>query len=159
MATFNNLNNMISNSSHHCIRVFLTILLLALFSSCINKEYSVTTSGHTIYIEIPSRSVGITGIDKVSYGNLSSLDVIAKSVYDEFHGIKGIFKNGSYDVYLKTRYRNKFGEIEYSDKGKICTLETEVMKRYQSEYYFAKDFTTIIDQSCRTTKTIKKFSF
>ncbi len=133
----------------------LVILIFSILTiiSCENSDFSVKTTGNNIYIEMPSRSVGISGINKVSYGNISLNDV-SEAIYDEFHGIKGLFKSGDYNVYLKTKYKNSYGEIEFSDKGKVCTLNTDEMKRYASSYYFTQDFNSKIDQMCRPTETI-----
>jgi len=142
------------NFLHLVLTTFLSPMCLALFTSCGESEYSVTTNGQVINIEIPSRTVGISGINEVSYGNIS-LNEVAEAVYNEFHGISGFFKSGNYDVYLKTKYKNKYGETEYSDKGKICTLNTDEMKRYESSYYFSREFTSKIDERCRPTNTIR----
>ena len=142
-----------SRINRNLVTILSTMCILFL-TSCGDSEYSVKTNGNSIIIEIPSRTVGISGINEVSYGSIS-LNEVAEAVYNEFHGISGFFKSGNYDVYLKTKYKNKYGETEYSDKGKICTLNTDEMKRYESSYYFSREFTSKIDERCRPTNTIR----
>lgn len=119
-------------------RILLLILVLSL-SSCRDKGYSVSTSGNNIYIEMPSMTIGIVGPNQVSYGGVSLYD-ISESVYNEFHGIFGFFKSGKYNVYLKTKYKNNYGETVTKDNGLVMILDTDEMKRYQSCGYFSGSF-------------------
>ena len=96
-----------SRINRNLVTILSTMCILFL-TSCGDSEYSVKTNGNSIIIEIPSRTVGISGINEVSYGSIS-LNEVAEAVYNEFHGISGFFKSGNYDVYLKTKYKNKYG--------------------------------------------------
>lgn len=118
--------------------VLLSFMVISL-SSCRNNGYNVSTSGNDIYIEMPSMTVGVVGPNQVSYGGVSLYD-ISESVYNEFHGLYGLFKSGKYNVYLKTWYNNDYGEKVTKDKGLVITLDTEEMKRYQSSGYFGDNF-------------------
>jgi len=118
--------------------LLLSFMVVSL-SSCRDKGYSVSTSGNSIYIEMPSMTVGIVGPNQVSYGGVSLYD-ISESVYNEFHGLSGLFKSGKYNVYLKTKYKNDYGETVTKDKGLVITLDTDEMKRYQSSGYFSGNF-------------------
>ncbi len=103
-----------------------------------------------IDITIPQRTVGIAGVNQVDYGGVSLYDV-AEDVYSEFHGIKGLFKDGTYTVYLFTTGTNEYGETETSSsKGELCKLETAEMKRYTNSGYFTRGFAEKIEQMCGT---------
>ena len=80
-------------------------MCILFLTSCGDSEYSVKTNGNSIIIEIPSRTVGISGINEVSYGSIS-LNEVAEAVYNEFHGISGFFKSGNYDVKTSTVKQN-----------------------------------------------------
>lgn len=114
-------------------------LALIFLSSCKDKGFNVSTSGNDIYLEMPSMTVGIVGPNQVSYGGVSLYD-ISESVYNEFHGLCGLFKSGKYNVYLKTKYKNDYGETVTKNKGLVITLDTDEMKRYQSSGYFSGNF-------------------
>ena len=68
-----------SRFNRNLVTIMSTIFMLFL-TSCGESEYSVKTNGHSIIIEIPARTVGISGINKVSYGNIS-LNEVAEAVY------------------------------------------------------------------------------
>ena len=123
----------------NCLGIIFLLLVVLSLSSCRDKGYCVSTSGNNIYIEMPSMTVGIVGPNQVSYGGVSLYD-ISESVYNEFHGVFGFFKSGKYNVYLKTKYKNKYGETVTQDKGFVITLDTDEMKRYQSCGYFSGGF-------------------
>lgn len=121
-----------------CLFIVASITLLFL-TSCRDKGYSVSTSGNNIYIEMPSMTVGIVGPNEVDYGGVSLYDV-SESVYNEFHGLYGLLKSGKYNIYLRTKYKNNYGETVTKDKGLVITLDTDEMKRYQSSGYFSGNF-------------------
>ena len=72
-----------SRINRNLVTILSTMCILFL-TSCGDSEYSVKTNGNSIIIEIPSRTVGISGINEVSYGSIS-LNEVAEAVYNEFH--------------------------------------------------------------------------
>ena len=96
---------------------------------------------------MPAMTIGKAGPNKVSYGGASLYDV-AEEVFKEFRGIDGLFKKGSYNVYLRSVSKNDYGEDVVTEVGFICTLSTDEMDRYVDRSYFCSDFVEKIKKTC-----------
>ena len=116
-------------------------------SACKGKRYYVYTNDHNVYIEMPAMTIGIAGPNRVSYVGVSLYDV-AEEVFKEFRGIDGLFKKGSYNVYLRFISKNDYGEEVVRDAGFVCTLTTDEMDRYLDRSYFCGDFVEKIKKTC-----------
>ncbi|MCR5679447.1 MAG: hypothetical protein K6G08_04460 [Prevotella sp.] len=125
----------------------LGLIFIMSLSACKGKRYYVYTNDHNVYIEMPAMTIGIAGPNKVSYGGVSLYDV-AEEVFKEFRGIDGLFKKGSYNVYLRSVSKNDYGEDVVTEVGFICTLSTDEMDRYVDRSYFCSDFVEKIKKTC-----------
>ena len=125
----------------------LGLIFILSLSACKGKRYYVYTNDHNVYIEMPAMTIGIAGPNRVSYVGVSLYDV-AEEVFKEFRGIDGLFKKGSYNVYLRFISKNDYGEEVVRDAGFVCTLTTDEMDRYVDRSYFCANFVEKIKKTC-----------
>lgn len=116
----------------------LILFLSAFLLLACSKDYEVKTTGHVIEIHMPGPTVGITGVNETSYDVYPS--IIAEALWDEFHGLKGMGKEGDYTVCIYRLYTDKYGEKKSKYAGELCVIKSTEMNRYQSKDYFIQPF-------------------
>ena len=85
---------------------------------------------------MPRPTVGIVGINKVSFGN-QPITIIDDEIYDKFNGIGGFFRsNGKYTIILKIKERNEFGKMFISTQRKIGEIDPEWVRKFEEKYFF-----------------------
>lgn len=113
--------------------IFLfTICLSFITMSCDGKNYSVEISGNSIYITMPSPSVGIAGRNVVSFEGFT-YDELEEAVFNK---IRRNSYNGDYTVYVTLTSKDSYGNGRAGGKVRVSTLNGADVKRYKSFYYF-----------------------
>jgi|GEM_PF-1575013 hypothetical protein len=120
-----------------CCALFTLLVLLSSWS--FNKSWSVSFEGHAITIIAPAPSIGMVGFNEIYFNGVDN-DDIGKDIYSSFTSIRGHFRSGNYVVYLKIKRENSYGETVFVNKGKLCTLNAEKVRRYADYSYFKSDY-------------------
>ena len=132
--------------------LFILILMLSLITSLplsaqkYNRDIdvSIPLAQNNIYIAMPRPTVGIVGINEVSYGN-SPITKIDDEIYEKFCGIGGFFRsNGIYTIILKIKEQNEFGRMYISSQKAIGKIDPEWVKKFESKEYFRGKVSDII---------------
>lgn len=81
----------------------------------------------------------MVGFNEIYFKGVDN-DDIGKDIYSSFTSIRGHFRSGNYVVYLKIKRENSYGETVFVNKGKLCTLNAEKVRRYVDYSYFKSDY-------------------
>ena len=85
-------------------------------------DVSIPLAQNNIYITVPRPTVGIVGINQVSFGN-SPITKIDDEIYEKFNGLGGFFRsNGKYTIILKIKEQNEYGKITSPVKKQLVQL-------------------------------------
>lgn len=115
--------------------LFLLMFFLITLSSCsqFNKNYKVKFEGETIHVTMKSPSIGVVGINRVSFDGFTEED-IEKEIFDEIR-----YRNysGDYNVYVTLQFKDEYGNYyDSNEKVHVSTLNGEDIKRYSNYNYF-----------------------
>jgi len=130
----------------------IIILMLSLITSLplsaqkYNRDIdvSIPIAQNNIYITMPRPTVGIVGINQVSYGN-SPITKIDDEIYEKFCGWGGLFRSdGLYTIILKIKEQNEFGKMYISAEKAIGTIDPDWVKKFESKQYFRGKVSNIV---------------
>lgn len=119
---------------------FIGMTLFAI-ATCVNfaacsdfkKNYGVAFEDGSIYITMKSPSIGISGINEVSFDGFTP-EEIEENVFD---GIRKKDYSGNYDVYVTLQFKDSHGNYYNSkERVKVSTLDGDDVKRYANFGYF-----------------------
>lgn len=113
---------------------FMLIISSILLIGCSKeKNYKVSFQSKTIYVTMKCPSIGIVGINQISYDGFE-LEDIEKDIFEE---IRDRDYSGNYDVYVTLQFKDEYGNYNDSPESvKICTLNGKDVKKYVSYSYF-----------------------
>ena len=118
------------NRFFYFMLIFSSILLIACSKE---KNYKVSFQSTTIYVTMKCPSIGIAGINKISYDGFE-LEDIEKEIFEE---IRDRDYSGNYDVYVTLQFKDKYGNYNDSHECvKVCTLNGGEVKKFASFFYF-----------------------
>ena len=106
-----------------------TVLFLA---SCEKKNYSVEIQDGSVHVTMHSPSMGIVGINQVSYDGFT-YEEVEKEVFDK---IRSRSYDGAYTVSVTLQYLDSYGNYYDSDRMIVSTLSAMDVKKYASYSYF-----------------------
>ncbi len=107
-------------------------------------DVSIPLAQNNIYITVPRPTVGIVGINQVSFGN-SPITKIDDEIYEKFNGFGGFFRsNGKYTIILKIKEQNEYGKMYISSQKAIGTIDPEWVKKFESKEYFRGKVSDIV---------------
>ena len=111
-----------------------------LFSSWFSrKTYSVEFSGPWINVTVPAPPIGMAGPNEIYFRGVARDDV-GKEIYNGLTGVMGFFRRGNYTVVLYVTKENEYGETVKINKGDLCTLNAEKVKRYKDYAHFKEAY-------------------
>ena len=112
---------------------FLLALCVCLFSSCsLSKNYEVTVTDGSAHITMHCPTIGLTGINQVSYDGFT-YDEVEKELFDQ---IRDSDFNGNYTVWVTMQFKDSYGNYSDGPKVKVTTLSGSDVKKYASFRYF-----------------------
>ena len=123
---------------------FIIVLMSTLMSSLplsaqkYNRDIdvSIPLAQNNIYITMPRPTVGIVGINQVSYGN-QPITIINDEIYDKFNGLGGFFRSkGKYTIILKIKEQDEYGKMFISTQRKIAEIDPEWVRKFEEKYFF-----------------------
>lgn len=113
----------------------IAIVMCVNFASCssFKKNYRVAIEDGSIYITMKSPSIGISGINEVSFDGFTP-EEIEKDVFDE---IRKRSYSGDYDVFIILQFKDSYGNYyDSKEKVKVSTLNGNDVKKYAGFGYF-----------------------
>ena len=113
--------------------LFAIIGIFLLFACNNSKNYQVRVSDGFVNITMKSPSIGIVGINQVSFDGFKPED-IEREVFDE---IRSRNYSGDYEVYVTLKFKDSYGNYYDSpEKVKVSVLNGADIKRYAEFKYF-----------------------
>lgn len=116
-------------------KLFLLATILLSLVACETKDkgYSVYVDNGIVDITMKAPSIGITGINKVSFDGFT-IDDIEEEVFKK---IRKSNYNGDYVVYVTMKYKDSYGNYYTSpEKVNTCLLNGKDVKKYADFRYF-----------------------
>lgn len=113
----------------------IAVIVSVNFAACngFKKNYKVTFKDGSIYITMKSPSIGISGINEVSFDGFTPEEIEE----DVFDGIRKKDYSGNYDVYVTLQFKDSHGNYyDSKEKVKVSTLNGDDVKKYASFGYF-----------------------
>ena len=120
-------------------------ILLAIYGSivlcsCEKKNYKVEIQDGSIHVTMHSPSMGIVGINQVSYDGFT-YEEVEQEVFDK---IRNSSYDGSYTVSVTLQFIDSYGNYYDGERIIVSNLDAKEVKKYASYYYF-RDHTHISD--------------
>lgn len=115
------------------ISIILTICSLFILSSCEKKNYNVEIQDGFIYVTMHCPTMGIVGINQVSYDGFT-YEEVEQEVFDK---IRNRNYSGSYTVSVTLQFLDSYGNYYDGDRRVVSTLSATEVKKYTSYYYFS----------------------
>lgn len=117
-------------------KIFSVMLLLCsvvtLLCSCEEKNYSVDVTDGTIRVKMHSPSIGIVGINQISYDGFT-YEEVEKEVFDK---IRNRSYDGYYSVIVTLEFKDSYGNYYDGTSVTVTSLNGAEVKRYASYGYF-----------------------
>ena len=113
---------------------FISLLSIMLFlhSCSLNKNYDVKLQSNNIYVTMHCPSIGIAGINQVSYDGFT-YDEVEKLLYNK---IRDNDYNGDYTIWVTMQFKDEYGNYTDGPQIPVTTLNSKDVKRYSSYRYF-----------------------
>ena len=112
---------------------FLLITICLFFASCSgNKNYKVEVRGSGVYVTMHCPSIGVVGINKVSYDGFT-YEEVEKEIFDE---IRSESFDGDYTVWVTMQFKDEYGNYSDGPAVPVTTLNGAEVKKYASYSYF-----------------------
>lgn len=126
---------------------FVGLLAVAVFTSCdsFSKEdnvYSLSLEGNNLYITMPHPTIGIVGINEVSWRGVD-LDELTNDIYTL---LKKQHLSDIYSLYVKFEMTStdKYGNEEKNyRKAFLFEVPVEEVKKYKDSKYFGNSYNLI----------------
>ena len=119
---------------------FFSIICLLVLNSCEKKNYNVEIQDGSIHVTMHSPSMGIVGINQVSFDGFT-YEEVEQEVFDK---IRSRNYNGPYTVSVTLQFIDSYGNYYNGESVVVTTLKATEVKKYASYYYF-RDQTHISD--------------
>ena len=113
-------------------RGFFGICCTLLLCACEQKNYSVEIQDGAIHIQMHCPSIGIVGVNQVSYDGFT-YEEVEQEVFDK---IRNSSFNGNYFIYVKLQFKDSYGNYYDGESKLVTTLNGADVKRYASYSYF-----------------------
>lgn len=113
----------------------LAVVMCVNFAACSgsNKNYRVAFEDGSIYITMKSPSIGISGINEVSFDGFTP-EEIEKYIFDE---IRKRSYSGDYNVFITLQFKDSYGNYyDSKERVKVSILNGNDVKKYASFGYF-----------------------
>lgn len=113
----------------------IVVAMCANFIACsgFKKNYKVAFEDGSIYITMKSPSIGISGINEVSFDGFTPKEIEE----DVFYGIRKRSYSGDYNVFITLQFKDSYGNYyDSKERVKVSTLNGNDVKKYASFGYF-----------------------
>jgi hypothetical protein len=111
---------------------FLLCCSITLLCSCESKNYSVEVSDGIVKVKMRSPSIGVAGINVVSFDGFEPEEV-EKEVFDK---IRKRSYDGNYSVIVTLEFKDSYGNYYDGTPVTVTSLNGAEVKRYASYGYF-----------------------
>lgn len=116
--------------AYYFILLCCTITLLC---SCKSKNYRVEVSDGIIKVKMHCPTIGIAGINQISYDGFTYEEVEQK-VFDK---IRSRSYDGNYSVVVTMQFKDSYGNYYDGSPVTVTSLNGAEVKRYASYSYFS----------------------
>lgn len=100
--------------------------------ACEQKNYSVEIKDGAVHINMHCPSIGIIGVNQVSYDGFT-YEEVEREVFDK---IRSSSYNNNYFVFVTLQYKDSYGNYYDGESKLVTTLNGADVKRYASYSYF-----------------------
>lgn len=121
------------------IWLFITAIIVVCNSPDKEKPYSLSIQDNSLYITMPYPTIGIVGINEVSWRGVD-LDEVMEDV---FNILKKKHLTDTYSLYVKyvTTSTDKYGyEEKIYDESFLLEVPIEEVQKYKDSKYFSKSY-------------------
>ena len=142
--------------------IFAFALVFCAFTSCEqmgNKPYSLSWQGNSLYITMPYPSIGIVGINELSWGEVEPTELVE----DIFKALKSSNLTGNCPLYVcfSSKTTDKYGNpaLEVDEPHFLMDIPMSEVPKYVSAEYFGDSYgiTNKIIEVFRSSATVIYF--